>query len=287
MSASEHTTTTEELLSRLSCAGQQSLKCDLHVHTTMSDGSDSFAEVLVQAVKDNIKLVAFTNHDTTAGLDEAINMTSTYKVEIIGGIEISAWDVLRGRKVHILGYGLTSKSPAIEALCAPVLKRRDDNSRWQLDQLVTAGFDIDTDMIPVYAQTGTALYKQHIMAALTKEPYDSSEYQQLYRSLFKGSGICVRDIDYVDARDAVSAIIKDNGVAALAHPGQLQSYDLVSELVDCGLQGIEKYHHDHEPDDWKICDELAERYNLICTGGSDYHGHFGRVKELGFKTSFV
>ncbi len=283
MSDGARAATSEELLERLARANLQSQRCDLHIHTTMSDGSDTFAEVLVQAAKSDIELIAFTNHDTTAGLDEAIDMASTYKVEVIGGIEISAWDYLRERKVHILGYGLTSKSPAIEAFCAQLLKRRNYNSQWQLDQLIQAGYAIDIDLVQAYTKAGTALYKQHIMAALIDEPYDSDAYQQLYHSLFKGSGICVQDISYVDARDAVRAITKDNGVAVLAHPGQQGNYDLVEELVSYGLRGIEKYHHDHGSNDWETCDHLAERYNLICTGGSDYHGRFGRVKRLGFE----
>ena len=85
-------------------------RVDLHVHTTTSDGSDTFEDVLAQAAARGIKRIAFTNHDTTRGLG------SCFGIEVIGGIEISAYDFARGRKVHVLGYGLADDAPAIAAL---------------------------------------------------------------------------------------------------------------------------------------------------------------------------
>lgn len=256
---------------------------DLHVHTTMSDGSDTFEEVLVQARERGIGRIAFTNHDTTRGLDEAAALGRRYGVQVTGGIEVSAYDFKRNRKVHVLGLGLREHAPALAALCGPTLERRNANSLWQLDQLVAAGHDIDADRALVLGRASTCLYKQHLMAALTDEPYVSAAYRMLYQSLFKNGGICDRDITYVDARDAVRAIAEDGGVPVLAHPGQLDSYDLVSELVPLGLRGIERHHPDHTPVDHVRCARLAERHGLACTSGSDYHGRFGSIPYLGFR----
>lgn len=276
---------TEALLRCLEDSEASNTRSDLHVHTTASDGSDTFAEALAQAKGQGVSHIAFTNHDTTAHLDEAIALGADFGIEVIGGVEISAWDSGRKRKVHILGYGLSSESPAIEALCAPVLARRSENSQWQLDRLLEAGLDVDVDRVHAFALASTALYKQHLMAALTDEPYASGAYQDLYRSLFKGEGICVRDIAYVDALDAVRAIVEDGGFAVLAHPGQLDSYALVDDLAACGLRGIEKHHPDHGLADWATCNTLADRYGLVCTGGSDYHGRFGRVPHIGYRAA--
>ena len=253
------------------------------MHTTASDGSDTFEEVLAQATRRGVRRIAFTNHDTTAGLDEAAKLGERFGVHVVGGVEVSAYDFERGRKVHVLGLGLREGSPAVEALCAPVLERRNANSLWQLDQLVAAGLDVDVQRALALGHASTALCKQHIMAALTDEPHPSAAYRALYRSLFKDGGICDRDIAYVDARDAVRAIVEDGGLAVLAHPGQLDSYDLVGDLVACGLGGIERFHPDHTPVDHVRCARLAERYHLVCTGGSDYHGRFGNVPYLGFR----
>ncbi len=255
---------------------------DLHVHTTLSDGSDTFEEVLAQAQKRGIRRIALTNHDTTRGIDEARAAGARLGVEVIGGIEVSAYDFTRKRKVHVLGYGLREHAPALSALCGPVLDRRRQNSLWQIDRLLEAGFEMDVERALALGQASTCLYKQHLMAALTDAPHASVEYRNLYRSLFKGGGICDRDITYVDARDAVRAIGEDGGWAVLAHPGQLDSYDAVPELVAYGLAGIEVHHPDHGPCDHERCRDLAERYGLVCTQGSDYHGLFGDIPHLGY-----
>ena len=87
----------------------------------------------------------------------------------------------------------------------------------------------------------------------------------------------------MDVRDAVRAIAEDGGLPVLAHPGQQDSYDLVPELVPLGLAGIEQHHPDHTPADHARCVQLAERYALACTGGSDYHGRFGSIPHVGFR----
>ena len=256
---------------------------DLHVHTTLSDGSDTFEEVLAQARERGIGRVAFTNHDTTRGLDEAAALGERYGVQVTGGIEVSAYDFERGRKVHVLGLGLREDAPALAALCGPLLERRNANSLWQLDRLVDAGYPVDAERALALGRASTCLYKQHLMAALTDEPHPSPAYRALYRSLFKDGGICDRDIAYVDARDAVAAIVEDGGLPVLAHPGQLDSYDLAEELVPLGLVGIERFHPDHTPADHARCAQLAERHNLFLTAGSDYHGRFGSIPHVGYR----
>lgn len=259
------------------------MRADLHVHTTMSDGSETCVEVLEQARRRGVSCVAITNHDTTRGLDKALALSGRLGVRVVGGVEVSAWDGKRGRKVHVLGYGLGEDSPAIATLCDPLLRRRDENSSWQLDRLIAAGFDIDVDRVSELRNASTCLYKQHLMDALTDAPYSSVAYRELYHGLFKDGGICDREIDYVDARDAVRAIVEDGGVAVLAHPGQLKSYEILPELVACGLSGIEQYHPDHTPIDYVRCMRLAERHDLLLTGGSDYHGRFGGIPHPGYR----
>lgn len=263
--------------------GSGPLRADLHSHSAISDGSYSSAELLQQAADEGLTHLAITNHDTTKGIDAARTCAENMPVSVhyIGGIEISAWDPERERKVHILGLGLKEDSPAIAQLCGPLLQRRHENSCWQQEQLEKAGYQLDHALLDELVSVSTALYKQHLMAALTTDPFRSQEYQTLYRGLFKGDGICKRDITYVNACDAVCAITEDGGVAVLAHPGQLKSYEMVSQLVDAGLWGIEEFHPDHATTDWCHCEELAQRYGLVCTGGSDFHGTFGEVERLG------
>lgn len=271
--------------------GASPLRADLHCHSTISDGSFTSAELLAQAQAAGLTHLAITNHDTTAGFDDAAAAAQALSavpsnegsavITYVSGIEISAWNPVSERKVHILGFGLKENSPAIAALCGPTLRARMENTAWQQEQLEKAEYSLDYELLKKLRAASTGFYKQHLMAALTTAPFTSQEYQTLYKSLFKGEGICKRDITYVDARDAVAAITEDGGVAVLAHPGQLDSYDMVPALVDAGLWGIERFHPDHTQVDWDRCAELADRFGLECTGGSDFHGDFGEVERLG------
>lgn len=271
----------EPLFDLLGVREDEPFRADLHVHSTVSDGSETFEELVARASGAGITHIAFTNHDTTRGIAAAQRAGRAVGVTVVGGVEISAFDFSRGRKVHILGLGVREGSPAVERLCRPLLRRRDETSRWQLRRLLEAGYRVDVDKVERLAAASTCLYKQHIMAGMVDAPCASAEWQRLYRRLFKGDGIAARDIEYVDARDAVEAIVRDGGRAVLAHPGQMHSYELVPALVEAGLSGIERLHPDHGETDHDRCYNLAVRYGLFCTGGSDYHGLFGRSPSLG------
>lgn len=255
---------------------------DLHMHSAVSDGSCTAYELACMAWRAGLTHMAITDHDTTAGIDEALRAAAAVGIAGVGGVEISAYDFIRGRKVHILGLGMGQDSPAVEALCSPVLERRDQMTRWQLDVLLELGHQVNVDLFEQLAARSTCAYKQHLMAALTSASYSSREYRSLYRSLFKGEGPCARDIAYVDARDAVRAILEDGGVPVLAHPGQTDSWDFLPELVSCGLAGIEVWHPDHTSLDVSRALEAASGHGLLCTGGSDFHGAFGAPPQVGF-----
>jgi predicted metal-dependent phosphoesterase TrpH len=238
--------------------------------------------VLDQACEWGLTHLAFTNHDTTRGLSTALALDGRHGIRVIGGVEISAFDFERNRKVHILGLGLFSEdAPTIAALCEPVLRRRHENTLWQMEQLEKHGVAFDRAAIYQAAQDATALYRQHIMEQLTDAPYASSAYQRLNRLFFRDGNICERDIEYVDARDAVQAIKEDGGIAVLAHPGRLDNFAFVPALVDAGLDGIEKYHPDHNERDLRVVEQLARDHALIVTGGSDYHGRYGAPAHVG------
>lgn len=263
------------------------MKVDLHVHSYYSDGYASIDEILQEASRRNITHISIVDHDTVHGL-AAIQKTSLkYDVTVIPGVEISAYDFKRNRKVHILGYAFRQDAPNIRALCTPLLQKRHENSLWQIEQLKKHGFAIERDEIKEKAKMSGVIYKQHIMACLTNADFASEEYQTLYQKLFKGQGICAKDIEYVDATLAVQAIKADGGLAVLAHPGQLDSFDMIPELIGHGLDGIERNHPEHTEEDRLLVEKYAEQYALIQTGGSDFHDRYGHVVKIGEEISPV
>lgn len=263
------------------------MKADLHVHSHYSDGSDSVEALMKQAKKAGITHMSIVDHDTVAGWQEIKKAARLYDIRVIPGIEISAYDYKRDRKVHVLGYHYREDAPHIKELCDPLLKRRHENSLWQINQINSLDYCLERDEIMKIASPSNTIYKQHIMRHITKKPFTSNDYQRLYRSLFKGEGIAKKDIAYVGAFDAVKAIVADGGIAVVAHPGQLNSYDLIPDLVEAGLGGIELEHPDHTETDHRRVKELADRYNLLMTGGTDYHGLFGIEIGIGELTSPV
>ena len=252
----------------------------MHCHTDISDGSLSFEQVLALAQAENISHLAITNHDTTQDVEHMIRLGELEGVEIIPGIEISAYDFERHRRVHILGYYITPNHPAIETMCAPLLQRRHEASQVSVQRLMEAGLKISWDQVQSYAENSTAVYKQHIMHALIANGYTDGIYSAEYRKYFaRGNdqqppGIAYVPMTYVDAADAVRAVIAAGGVPVLAHPGQYQNFEYIPELVANGLAGIEVYHPSHGAEEQAKARHYAQMYDLLQTGGSDFHGFY-------------
>ena len=257
------------------------IKADLHIHTDISDGSFGIEEVIEKAKEKNITHLGIVNHDTIKGLKEAIELGNKKGIKIIPGVEISAFDFGNKRKVHILGYNFNINGSHIESLCKPTRERRNICSLWQVEALKNNGYKISLKKILYYSRNSEVIYKQYIMQELIDKGYTDKIYSDLYYKIFKNSGICSGEIIYVDVYKAIEAIIKDGGIPVLAHPGQLNSYEIIPKLVATGLKGIELNHSSHKEEDLILIHKLAVKYNLFETGGSDFHGEYGKGEEIG------
>ncbi|ENY99922.1 hypothetical protein HMPREF1092_03059 [Clostridium thermobutyricum] len=255
------------------------MKIDMHIHSNISDGTDSIEKILDKAKEKGLEGIALTNHDTIKGLDEAVEIGNEKGIKVIKGVEISAYDFRGKKKVHILGYNF-NEGKNIERLCKNIRKDRNENSLWQLENLEKLGYKIDKENILRKCEKSNVLYKQHIVEELIDKGYTDRIYGELYRKLFKNGGKLDRDIKYISALEAVEAIKKDGGIAILAHPGELDSYRIIGKLVSGGLDGIEFNHPSHSCWDKERISVFARQYDLILTGGSDYHGFYGE-SELG------
>ncbi|MFD1735184.1 PHP domain-containing protein [Bacillus salitolerans] len=253
---------------------------DLHCHTKISDNSMTTEEVLKIAAARGVTHLAITDHDTTIGLREAERLGRVYGVEVIPGIEISAYDHRRKSRAHILGFFVTQGHEAIDKLCGSLREERHQTSFQMVQQIMAAGYNITWEEVIEYASGGTGVYKQHIMHALLDKGYTDRIYGELYKTLFyRGSetrapGIAFVPITYVDVKNAILAIKDAGGIPVLAHPGQFNSFDAVEEWVEAGLEGIEVEHPLHSHEDKTKALELADRLNLVKTGGSDFHGFY-------------
>lgn len=270
--------------------GRGRMKVELHCHTTISDGSCSFEEVLELAAKERISHLAITNHDTTYGLLEMVDKGNKAGIEIIPGIEVSGYDFARGRRVHLLGYYVDYGHKALLELCQPLIEQRHAASEEMVKRLIYSGYEITWSQVCKY-KGGSGVYKQHIMLALMEAGYTDSIFGDLYKRLFSRGqngeepGIAFLPMEYVDASLAVKAIREAGGVPVLAHPGQYDSYEIIPDLIKAGLEGIEVLHPHHSRAEEQIAIQYAEKYNLIMTGGSDFHGEYGdKPARLGSKS---
>lgn len=263
------------------------MRADLHLHSRFSDGGDTVEEVIAKAKARGLDAISFVDHDTTDTYDyiKENDLAKDEDLVIIPGIEISAYDFKRDTKVHILGYNYDSEALHIKALCSDLSARRHALSIKQLEVIQEAGYPIDEESVNYALTSPPVLYKQYIIEALVDEPYWEPRYQRLNKHLFKGGGIVNQSIEYIDAYAAVKAIKADNGLAVLAHPGQFDNYNLVPQLAEIGLDGIERHHPDHKAKDYEKVDWLSREYNLFKTGGSDYHGKFWTSPYPGFNQS--
>jgi hypothetical protein len=253
---------------------------DLHTHSKTSDGSLDYKELIDLAKSKNIKYLSITDHDTVKNTAEAVLYGKLAGIKIIPGIELSCYDYKKDKKVHILGYYINYKNGNIENFTNPLIRERDETSRKQIEILKSQGYQIDESYIEKITAGGTGIYKQHIMASLIKSGYTESIYGELYDILFKDGGIANLKIKYFNPKDAVRLIVENGGVAVLAHPGLDYNYIVIEDLVKVGLAGIELKHTRHSMLDEKRIKYYSEKYNLVLTGGSDFHGDYGEGNEV-------
>jgi predicted metal-dependent phosphoesterase TrpH len=254
-------------------------RADLHIHSDWSDGSMSIPQIVKTAKALGLAAISITDHDTTAGWEEAKAEGTRWRLEIIPGIEVSAFDPGTGRKVHILGYGMTDPE-TVETACRPYLEDRRWASLEALSLIRAAGFPLDEADMPPYTGKGGILYRQHIMHALADRGYTTTIYGPLYRELFGPGGTAAVQGHYMPAEEAVRLIVDCGGKAVLAHPFQYDSLDLLPRLVQRGLSGIECWHHTQTLERERLVREKAERYGLFLTGGSDFHGLYSEKPIL-------
>lgn len=242
------------------------LKADLHMHSRISDGSFTVRELAEMASEKGLDAIAVTDHDT---LSQAAQIQEDLPVQVICGIEISAFDYIADKRVHVLGYGIQDTA-LVEEFVHPLLKARHENSIRQIEILKKNGYSIDPDQMN--KADGKYIYKQHIMEHLVKTGQAPDMFGDFYKRTFKNGGICDFDIHYLNPYEAVHVIREAGGAAVLAHSGQQQNFQLIPRMVSEGLSGLELNHPANSPKDRLIIRRYAREYGLFLTGGSDFHG---------------
>ena len=258
---------------------------DLHCHSTASDGTFTPTQVIDLARRNGLTAIALTDHDTVAGCEEAGRRAAEVGIDFLPGIEISAAFPHPGT-LHLLGYGIDRRSPALASLSTDLLAGRDDRNPKIIARLQELGRDITMAEVEAEAKGGV-IGRPHIAAVLLKKGYVNT-IKQAFDVYLAPGGSAFFDKERLDSRDAIARIRQSGGMAVLAHPVQLRTTNsaeldrVVKSLVDQGLAGIETLHSDHNDVQIAAFEALAAKYNLLRTGGSDFHGGNKPTITLGY-----
>lgn len=251
---------------------------DLHTHTTASDGRCTPEELVTRAARIGIRAISVTDHDTRAGEAAARATAAECGLEFIAGIEITS--VYDGRDVHVLAYDLPTDVPELDTLIATQRRLRVDRAREIAERLKRAGAPIDIDGLLASAAnaSGKAVARPQIAKYLIDAGHVASVAEAFDRFLGEG---CVGYVPHTGASPAtvVELIARSGGLASMAHPGRLNRDEIIPRLVDAGLACIEAYHSSHDASAEAHYLGIAQRHQLLVTGGSDYHGEGTRHAE--------
>lgn len=259
---------------------------DLHCHTTLSDGSLGIEEVIIQAKRMGLDYLSLTDHDTLSSSNRAHILGERYGVKIIPGVELSAWDEERNCKVHILCYA-PQKPDRLEGLCLKSCEIRKLCANDMIEK-VKAIYPITTEAVLKYTKSCKSIFKQHIMRALINYGYATEFYGEVNDRLFdRKKGICSVIRRYPSVNFVLDLIHSSRGIAVMAHPCLYDNTELCEELAEQGkLDGIEVYHFSANKNQEQRLIDIAKRYDLIVTGGSDFHGLYNmQPTYIGSKTT--
>lgn len=249
---------------------------DLHTHTVNSDGTYTVEELVKKASEKGLKVLAVTDHDTIDGLrdDEKIKeYEKKYGVEIIRGIEMSC--NLDGKDVHILGYFLNLQDKEFLSQLDRIAEIRNERNEKIIKKLADLNLPVTMEELKETVQ-GNVISKAHFAEIMLKKGYVSCKSDAFKNYLGKEGAAFVEKRDYKPV-SAVDILVKNGAFVSLAHP-KLITEDtdyverLIKDLIKHGLKGLEVNYYSFSEKDREIYRKLAEKYNLIITGGSDFHG---------------
>lgn len=249
---------------------------DLHCHTKLSDGSLGIEDIILQAKRTGVDFISITDHDTLSSVSRASVLGERYGVQVVPGVELSAWDKVRKQKVHILCYA-PQKPDRLEGLCIKSCEIRKACAQEMMEKVMKL-YPITPDSVLKYATGSKSIFKQHIIHALMDYGYTTHFYGQMNTRLFNPkSGSCLVEREYPDVHFVLDLIHSARGVAVMAHPYEYDNLQLLEELAaEKRLDGVEVYHYSASEVQRQALLKTAEKYNLIVTGGSDFHGMYNR-----------
>ncbi|MCS6953490.1 MAG: PHP domain-containing protein [Bryobacterales bacterium] len=262
---------------------------DLHAHTNESDGSLAPEELVDCAVRVGLEALAICDHDTLAGFDKAAPVAEAARLELVCGVELSTKferrPGTRPKTVHLLGYFLNGPAPeTFRQWLANIQQARRDRNRRLVERLNAVGLAVTLEEVEALGRNLTG--RPHFAQVLVQKGYVASVQQAFDEYLDEGAKAYVHR-EEPSFQEGLRRIREAGGLSSLAHPLRLMRHrngefeDWLAKMVEMGLDAIEAYYSEHSPQDVARFLDLAQRYGLAVTGGSDFHGAAKPNIELG------
>ncbi len=247
---------------------------DLHTHSTESDGSFTPQELIDLGVENELKAIALTDHDTMAGIPSFIQQAKYKNIIPVAGVEISV--ALKNKEIHIVGLFIDYKNQELIDLLCEIRKERNVRNVQIVEKLNNLGYEISMPEILKVAG-GDSIGRPHFAKILLNKGY-FNEPQEVFDEVLKRGQPGYSHRVLPSPEETIKIIHNAGGVAIWAHPVYRQKNarsfvrNTIKKLIKLGIDGMETYYSSFTADQHKMLMEIANEYNLLHSGGSDFHG---------------
>ena len=256
------------------------MRCDFHMHSTVSDGRLQPAALIERVARERVEVCALTDHDEVAGIAAAQACGERLGVRVLAGIELSVVDPQNDDEFHLLGIGIDPDSPPLRHRVAGLRLERSERARRILERLGRAGIEIDFERVERLSGGGS-IGRPHVARALVEGGICRDHEEAFRRLLRRGRPGYVAGVG-LRPREAIELVHSAGGLASLAHPPRSRGADgpgglaaFVERIARLGLDALEIQHPAHRPGQVRRLRRLCRELDLIETGGSDFHGATG------------
>lgn len=253
------------------------MKADLHVHSTASDGTLTPCRLVALALERGLSHLAIADHDSVAGLPEAIAAAAGTSLTVIPAVELSA--VSSGLDIHVLGYFVDYADEELQAQLTDLRQARAHRAQRMVQALNAAGYPLTLDDV-IALTDGGAIGRSHIARALVSRGHAATVREAFEHFIGRDQPFYVSK-DVRTPADVITTIHGAGGIAIVAHPGISGLDELLDDLVTDGLDGVEAFHSEHDSEQTARYAHYAAEKGLLTSGGTDFHGPAAPNPPLG------
>lgn len=250
---------------------------DLHLHTFFSDGTYSPEELVNKAHNQGLSVIAITDHDTVDGIERGIEAGKLSGVEVLPGIELTV--EYQAREVHLLGYLIDYQNKDLKQKLEVLNNNRIERIYKITAKLKEQGINLNPEAVFNLAKNGSP-GRLHIARAMVAEGIIGSTYEAFRKYIGDKCPSYVAGFKFTP-QEGIKLIKNLQGIPVLAHPYSINNDELIPLLVDFGLMGLEVYYSEHTQSMINFYFDMAKKYNLLVTGGSDCHGEAKSEIKIG------